>query len=263
MSEAILSHSASTVITRAQLQTLTAPEPRGRFHRPVRHYDLVREVTDGLEKYGVEVSSEKLAVSRDANKLFGVLDLVDNAENGFGFNAAQQAGLARSEVDKGRGLTLGLRSANDQSFSIQIVVGLRVFVCDNLCFSGDFLALSRKHTTGVNLRDEVERGLERYFQQSEALRGQVRRLEETPLRVTHARDIIYDAIVKEVLPARFLKPVHQAYFEPKQEWTDCQPDTKFGLHNAFTRVIRDEPTRPQLAYSTAIGRHFGLTSAVN
>tara|TARA_Y100000310_G_scaffold326752_1_gene392082 strand:- start:1468 stop:2124 length:657 start_codon:yes stop_codon:yes gene_type:complete len=216
----------------------------------------MEEVSTALKSSGVEIDCERLALSRDQSKMFGVLDLIQPSQA----VTNHMQGMTERECDPGRGLTLGLRSANDQSFSIQIVVGLRVFVCDNLCFSGDFMALSRKHTTGVNLRNEVRRGIDRYWEQSGHLREQFNQLEAAPLRIAHARDLIYDAFVKELLPTRYLKPVHSAYFSPEPTWEDCQPDTLYGLHNAFTRAIREEPTRPQLRHSAAIGRHFGLTS---
>ncbi len=60
-----------------------------------------------------------------------------------------------------RGLGLDFRHGNDQSMSLHLVAGTRVFVCDNLTLSGDMIVLRRKHTKGLSLRDEVRAGIER------------------------------------------------------------------------------------------------------
>ena len=62
--------------------------------------------------------------------------------------------LAYGETQDGRA-ALGLRTANNKTMSIQLCAGLSVFVCDNLAFRGDMIALRRKHTSGLNLRVEL------------------------------------------------------------------------------------------------------------
>ena len=70
-------------------------------------------------------------MQRKGHWLFGVLDLA--AEGGeYGF-------------------AIGLRTGNDRSLALQLICGVRVFVCSNMAFSGDFLALKRKHTAGLSL----------------------------------------------------------------------------------------------------------------
>jgi hypothetical protein len=57
---------------------------------------------------------------------------------------------------------LGLRTSNDKSFAIQIAIGARVIVCDNLLLSGELIALKRKHTAGLDLIEELTAGVRRY-----------------------------------------------------------------------------------------------------
>jgi len=40
---------------------------------------------------------------------------------------------------------VGLRNSHDKTYPAGLVAGSKVFVCDNLCFSGE-VRLSRKHT---------------------------------------------------------------------------------------------------------------------
>jgi len=253
--ESTFIHSKSDVVTRTDLLDVPDTKPMGRFHKPVHHYDLINKVESGLWVWGFRIDREEFALSKDMSKLFGVLGL-ERCRPG------KLSSTATHHISGGvdTGLSMGIRSANDQSFSIQMIVGLRVFVCDNLCFSGDVLALSRKHTTKVNLEQEIENGLQLYFSQEKALRNGVERLENTPLPMYLAKELMYDAFVNDVLPARFLKPVDKAYFRPNDSWTDCHPNTSWGLHNAMTRAIKDEPIRSRMSHSVKIGKHFGLGS---
>jgi hypothetical protein len=41
--------------------------------------------------------------------------------------------------------------------------------------------------------------------------------------------------------------------------TDCQPRTAWGLHNAFTRAMKDLVPTSAFNRSVALGRAFGMT----
>jgi len=247
-----LSHASSNLVTLDQLRQLPTPPSLGRFHRPVPHHELMEEVNAGLLRQGVAVLDHQMAVSKDGAKLFGVLQL-----------DADHKSPPVSPSEEGRGMALGIRSANDQSFRIEMVVGQTVFVCDNMCFSGDILALSRKHTIGVQLAEEIDKGLDRYFSQAEVLKAQIAQLEETHMPMYLAKEVIFDAVIESALPARFMRPVASNFFHPEDAWTDCHPNTAWGLHNAFTRAIRSEPLRPRMKISAAIGRLFRLSASSN
>src|SRR5512143_3036798 len=89
-----------------------------------------------LNRAGMHIEKESFAIRRDGSMLFGVMQ------------------LAYGETPDGIA-ALGLRTANNKTMSLQICAGLNVFVCDNMCFRGDLIALRRKHTSGLNLREEL------------------------------------------------------------------------------------------------------------
>ena len=120
----LLAHSGTARVTRHDLKNIQPPEGTATW-KPVSHSDLVDVLEAEIQKRQMEIRDEAYAVQRDGNLLFGVIDL----------NWRQTDDFAAS---------IGLRTANDKSFSIQIAVGVRVFVCDNLVFAGDLIALRRK-----------------------------------------------------------------------------------------------------------------------
>jgi hypothetical protein len=50
---------------------------------------------------------------------------------------------------------IGLRTANDKSMSIQLAVGMHVFVCSNMTFASDLIALRRRHTARLDVPREL------------------------------------------------------------------------------------------------------------
>jgi hypothetical protein len=75
---------------------------------------------------------------------------------------------------------LGLRTANNKTMAIQICAGLSVLVCDNLAFRGDMIALRRKHTSGLRLREELAGAVLRSQDHFGRLSGEVTTLIERP-----------------------------------------------------------------------------------
>ena len=61
------------------------------------------------------------------------------------------------------GAAVGFRHANDKSMPIQVAVGARVFVCDNMSFLGELIH-TRKHTAKLDLGVELDSAMYRYMQ---------------------------------------------------------------------------------------------------
>src|SRR5438128_11961008 len=131
----LLSHVDTDIVTRDQLRLVPVPEPTQTF-KPIPHIELVDMLELVLQQNQIRIEEERFAIRRDGSVLFGVFQ------------------LAYGVTPDGRA-ALGLRTANNKTMSIQLCAGLAVFVCDNLAFSGDMIALRRKHTSGLNLRVEL------------------------------------------------------------------------------------------------------------
>ena len=139
----------SARVTRDTLRALPLPQPRSPRHRPVPHIALVEGIQDQLDRRGLTITREQLALRRDGQRLFGTMDLTWQAQ-----------ARAASEV----GLALGLRQGNDLSYAIEIVAGQRIIVSDNLALYGEVIAVRRKHTSGLRLQEELAAGLDRYLE---------------------------------------------------------------------------------------------------
>ncbi len=153
---------------------------------------------------------------------------------------------------------LGLRTSNNKTMAIQICAGLAVFVCDNLAFRGDMIALRRKHTSGLRLQGELSQAVMRFQEHIGILTSEIQGLKRRELSDESAKAFIHDAFVRHVMPVRLLPEVSQAYFEPQV--SEFEPRTAWSLHNAFTGVAKTMPISTRLPAIQELGRLFGMSA---
>jgi hypothetical protein len=233
-----LYHAQSSLVTREQLLAIPPP-PATSTWRPIAHGDLVAAIDRQLLVRGITIRNETFAVQRDGARLFAVLDL--SIESSGDCCAA-----------------MGIRTANDRSMALEIAVGVKVFVCDNLAFSGDLIALRRKHTAKFDLNADISRAVDRYQAHLLALQRTLAAVREDPISEEEAKGLIFEAFHDEILPLRYFKQVAESYLKPSAEMTDVQPRTMWGLHNAFTRAVRQMAPAPAFEATTELGKFFGL-----
>ncbi len=124
----------------AQLRMLPVPPARGRFHQPYGFGQYAEDVHHALDQSGIEVLSEEYAVTKDHNRMFGLMEIAAKPLEGD---------LITSDEWK---LTLGLRGSHDQKITRGLVLGTQIMVCSNLCFSGNLANIRTKQTTNISAR---------------------------------------------------------------------------------------------------------------
>jgi hypothetical protein len=236
-----LMYANSNLVTRDQLLTIAPPPPTGTW-RPIAHGDLIQAIDRQLLVRGITIRDEKFAIQREGARLFAVLDL--SIETTGEFCAA-----------------MGIRTANDQSMALEIAVGMKVLVCDNLAFSGSLIALRRKHTAKFDLNSDISRAVDRYQAHLLALQQEIAVLQDDTITDDRARSLIIEAFRFGIMPVRYFRRVTDTYFDPEPEMTDVEPRTMWGLHNAFTRSIGEMAPAPAFAATTELGKLFGLVEA--
>jgi hypothetical protein len=235
---ATLIYKNSQLVTRDQLPSIPTPNPTATW-RPIAHSDLADAIERELGKRDLAIRTQQYAVQRDGARLFGVMDLSRDMTGEFS-------------------ASLGLRTSNDKSMAVEIAVGVRVFVCDNLAFSGDLIALRRKHTAKFDLNADISRAIDRYEAQLGVLHGRIANLQDSRVLDEDAKVLIFDVFKERVLPLRFFPRVSEDYFHPRPEMTDVLPRSQWGLMNAFTRSIREMAPVPAFQATTRLGKFFGL-----
>ena len=211
-------------LTRQQL--LAVPTPLGTAtHRPIPHAEVVGTLVETLGFRHIAVVKDEFAVSRDGMKMFGVLDL-DTGMHGCRFS-------------------IGIRNAHDKSMRLAMTVGYRVFVCENMAFSGDFQPILAKHSKHFSLQNAVSIGVDQMQRNFDGMRKQVEGWKESQLTDVEAKLVIYRAFIEADLevPKALARPVHDLYFSPQHE--EFQPRTLWSLSNAFTSAFKQLDPIPQ------------------
>lgn len=244
----LISHTPSgQVVTLDELRQIPAGPSLGSRHRPVAHGVLVDAVRDSFAARGYGIAREQYAVAKEGARLFGAIDLLP------------QTGRALFDPSQGQGMAVGIRHSNDQAFALGLIAGVRVFVCDNLAFSGGESLLHRKHTSGLRLDTEIRLGMERAFGDFEKLAQLMAMSQEREVSTDDAELLMYKLSLEgQVIAPNQLGKVHQWYFEPERiaqdntaagihlddpqrGFDDVTTRTVYSVMNAVTRVARDFP----------------------
>lgn len=249
MSSTLMTHSSrfqSQITSLAALQAMPEPIPMGPMHKPVAHAALVDAIHAQVDQRGFRIVKEQLALGAKGAALFGVIDM-----------APVQGDLV---VSAERGMSFGFRNSTDQSMAIQGVAGTRVTVCDNLMLSGDLFAIQRKNTSGLDLMKAMVEAFEKFLKHSSTLDIEIMRLQATVVADAVAKEVIFDAFNQGVVPVKLFDDVSRFYFKATDETPDCTPRSLWGLHNSFTRAMKELSPVRSFAATVALGKLFGLRS---
>lgn len=237
---------ASKLVTKAALDALPEPVALGTRHKPIPHGVLVGEILEEVERRDYLAVREQYALAADNQALFGVLDLKPK----------------NAMVSSDRGVSFGFRTSTNSTLSLQGVAGTRVFVCDNLALSGSMITFKNKSTTRLDLGAVLASGFDKFMQHEAILEVQIARLTETSISDGEAKQRIFDVFNAKVVPVRLFDDVSRFYFHPGDDMTDVQPRSLWGLHNAFTRAMRDLTPVRLFNASAALGKAFELGGVV-
>lgn len=226
----MVAHRGAVQMTRDELALVEVPQGT-ETHRPIPHINLVKTIEEALHFRHIAVVAERFAVTPDGMKMFGLLEL--NEEwNGLRFS-------------------LGIRNSNNKTMSLGMVAGYRVFVCDNMAFSGEFKPVLAKHSKHFDLEDTITIGIDRVQRYFSPLKEQIARWQETEVTDDQARLVIYKAFLEDKFPVRMMGDVHKEYFEPSYE--AFKPRTFWSLSNAFTTAAKELAPVAQYTVTAKLG----------
>jgi len=212
-----------------ELAAVPIPE-KTRSYCPVPNIELVdfvrSRVTDFL---GLEIESEAYGLSRKDQQMFGVM-----------------------RVDTGRkdhGLSIGLRNSYDKSLLAGLATGAGIFVCDNLCFSGDSGTYFRKHTTNVwrDIRLNVDKALRDAGLHYERMTFDLDAMKTIPLSGDQGYELIGRALGHSILMPQQATVAMRDWDEPRHE--EFAPRNLHSLYNCFTEGLKKGPA------GTSLDRH--------
>jgi Domain of unknown function (DUF932) len=227
MSGRLVAHSGAEYIDREGLRTLETP-PATDTWTPIPHYDLVVALEGQLRARNINIIKEQFAVQKA--KLFGVLDT--------DYQVSEEGGAA-----------MGIRTANDKSLALQLAIGYRIFICDNMAFYGDLIALRRKHTANLDLHKEFAEGIGRYVREYPKLEENINWWKERVVSKERGKQLIYDLFSQRIVPLRLFHPA-------VCDWEATENKTMWSLQNAVSNHIKTLKPAPAFTSTLKLSRFF-------
>lgn len=226
-------HCGARKVSRDELREIQVPKAT-RTHQPLSHIGIVEVLEEALSFRYLRVVRDEYAISADGMKLFGVMDL----NTGF----------------EGGSFSIGLRNSNDKSMRLALTAGYRVFVCDNMAFSGDFTPLLHKHTRNLELRDSISIAVDRIQRSFDPLKERIESMKGIGMTDNDVRILIYRAFFEHEirgLPRALVAEVHNNYFSPKEDAFKAR--NMWSLSNAFTSALKSLVPTKQFEITARLG----------
>jgi hypothetical protein len=209
-------HAGARIVEPEVLREVHTPEPTASW-TPVPHFALVKSVRGALTDSGAEIVKEEHALYRDGARYFGLLHLGENNDGG--------------------NTVVGIRNSHDKTFPAGLSLGNRVFVCDNLSFSGD-VTVARKHTRfiGRDLDRLIYAAVGKLADLKVKQAARFVAYRNYGLTNPEAHDLIIRALLARVISGEGVAKVVGGWREPEHE--DFRLRNVWSLFNSFTEVLK-------------------------
>lgn len=220
----LMLHCGGHLKTREEVFAVPLPHATDSY-MPLPHESFVTRIEKQLALEGISLKDEKLALAKDGQRLFGLLELV------FPNFAAREYGCV-----------LGLRNSYDKSCSAGLCIGATVFVCDNLSFHGSQITFQRKHTANL-LRDlswiitETVTKLPALFA---AQSSTFERYRATELADKEAHDLVIRLYDRDALNVSDIPHILKEWREPRHPGFAEAGKTGWRLFNAATETVKGD-----------------------
>jgi hypothetical protein len=206
--------------------------PQGPRHCPIAHSEFVDEVEGELVAQGYELRDTAFGVTKGGDRFFGLANVVHQDLRGF----------------DGGEFVIGFRGSHDQSLPRGLAGGSRVFVCDNLAFSGE-LVLHTKQTTNIHQRLPILLQ-DMVHQLGTTLQHQVKQFDAyrtTRISQSEANDAILELGRRNVVNWSELGKVVDEWDNPSHDEHAEDGDTVWRLFNAATETLKiRNPAHPRV-----------------
>jgi Domain of unknown function (DUF932) len=226
----LLTHCGAQHVAREELFSVPAPSATETYC-PIPHHLFVEQVYQSLIDHGYTVDYEDHALTRDGSRYFGTLHLPRTAV------LAQEPQGSRDYS-----WLVGLRNSHDKSFPAGLVVGSRVFVCDNLAFCGE-IVVARRHTVHIlrDLRQLVNDAIARLNTIWQKQDQQFAVYRSAELSDPEAHDLIIRALEFRVITSKQITHIVREWKCPRHPEFAQSGKTAWRLFNGFTEIMKSTP----------------------
>lgn len=214
----LILHSGGKACTRDELDLIPMPEQTATY-QPVSHFQLTNRLMTISQDImsGFTLSGEKYGIARDGNQLFAVLQFRNSNED--------------------MGLALGFRNSYDKSMAVGFACGASVFVCDNMCLTGDIVVM-RKHTKSVwaELEERAISACYRAMQNYRQVVIDAGTFQTLPMDTDTGFSHLGRLYGHDLIGPRQMSVAKEEWLRPRHE--AFAPRTGWSLYNAVTESLK-------------------------
>jgi len=215
----LVMHCGAEAVPFPQLLQIETPEPT-RTHFPIPHHQFYDMAESRLLEQGYQITAPQHYLNKEGAHYFSLLQLRHEDE----------------EQGEGHATMCALRNSHDKIFSASIAIGARVFVCDNLSFSGD-IVVGKKHSP--NIMDELPGKFDEAIGRIRIMRKrqEVRFAEykQAPLDDRTADHLVMECYRRGIVNLQRIGAVNREWLEPEADHGDKKV---WRFFNATTAALK-------------------------
>lgn len=215
----MLLHCGGETVAREQVYEIPTPAGTQTWF-PLAHSGLLTEVESQLQSAGFRINNEGHALSHEGARYFGLLEVAIPGDHQEEYS-----------------WVVGIRNSHDKSYPAGLVAGSKVFVCDNLSFTGE-VKISRKHTrfAARDLRHLTSRAVGQLGDRFHALDDRIQAYREKRVSDKLAHDTVVRALDCRAIVTSQIPTVIEEWREPSHD--AFAPRNAWSLFNAFTEASK-------------------------
>jgi len=251
----LMLHCGASAVARHEIGNVELP-PATKSYQPLAHDHFLDIVEDQMRDVGFGFGDQGHGLTKDGKRYFGLVELLSGPIRRKSETESLLDGPVKSaNITGGRPieekqphvLIMGIRNSLDKAFAASVSFGARVFVCDNLSFTGEQV-IGRKHT--VNILRDLPGLVTACVSQTKAMEHvqnqRFERYQECKLSDTQADRLIIEMLRRDAVNTSRIGSVVQEWYEPTAtnadgELIDHGPKRVWRLFNAVTESLKGAP----------------------
>ncbi|UBF29925.1 DUF932 domain-containing protein (plasmid) [Kovacikia minuta CCNUW1] len=253
MSNKLMLHCGAFQASLSDVKSAVVPEAT-RTYTPLPHYQMLEWIFEEADKLNLTpkkfpvpspLAEVRTMETIEASSISNPVEHLENcllqpAEIGLTKDGNRMFFLVEFEQEyEGHNFAVGGRNSYDKTLAAGLTAGARNFICDNTALSGDYVVL-QKHHGQVNFENLIKSALLTMPARLEKLINRINSLKDERIDMDEARKILIQAGKTKVIPSSDIIPVWEEYLKPTHEEFQEFIDTKYGLLQSFTEVVKKE-----------------------
>jgi hypothetical protein len=215
--QGLMMHCGAEPISINQVQDLLPPEPT-QTHFPIPHIDIYNTAVEKITNAGYGIGPARHYTNREHQHYFALLEL--------------------NHEDQEHATMLALRNSYDKIFRASLAIGARVFVCDNLSFSGDIVVGHKNTINGsANLPERFEEAVSkiRFMQKRQEIRFD--EYKHAPMDDKLADHLTMECYRRGIVNLQRIGKVNREWYQPSADHGD---KTVWRFFNATTAALKSK-----------------------